>query len=68
MEKIFDDYGIEIFNNEEEYIIRYESGEIACVPEDIKVSKADAEKAQLSAESAYDVVLKYQNMNMFSEN
>ena len=35
--------------------------------EDIKVTKEDAEKAQLSAESAYVIVLKYQNMKLFGE-
>jgi hypothetical protein len=60
MEKIFDDYGIEVLKEEGKYYIKYDAGEIVQKIDEIEVSEEDAKLAQRSSEDAYVVILKYQ--------
>ena len=67
MQTIFNDYGIEIGMIENKYIIRIDSGEIASTIEEFEISKEDAEKAQISSQDAYEVLIKLQNNRIFNE-
>jgi len=57
MEKIFSDYGIEIFKSNGQYFLRYDSGEIVSRLVDIEISEEDALRAQLSEKDAYWVII-----------
>ena len=65
MYKIFEDFGIQIFSENGKYFIEFDSGELVSKMVEIEVSKEDAEKAQESEQSAYEVIIKYQNIEMF---
>ncbi|WP_142255414.1 hypothetical protein [Bacillus sinesaloumensis] len=61
MKQIFSDYGIEIYDSKGHFYLTYDKGELVVNITTIEISKSDAEKAQLSAEDAYQVILKHQN-------
>lgn len=61
MRKVFADFGIDINEENGRYYLTYDKGEIVVEMTTIEISKADAEKAQSSANEAYEVILKYQN-------
>lgn len=67
MEVIYEKDWMQIFNNDEQYIIRYNSGDLMNSMRDISVTKADALKAQESDQMAYEIILKYQNLEQFPE-
>lgn len=64
MIKIFEDYGVEIFAEGEKRYIRFDDGEIVSHFATIEVSHEDAVFAQKSDQDAYNVVIKYQNIEM----
>jgi hypothetical protein len=61
VKKIFSDYGIDIHENNGQYFLTFDQGEIAVQMTTIEISKEDAEKAQQSANDAYQVIIKHQN-------
>jgi hypothetical protein len=64
LKKIFEDYGIEIFADGDKRHIRYDDGGIVAHFNVIEVSEEDALLAQQSDEDAYNVIIKYQNIEM----
>ena len=58
---LFNEFGVEISSENAKYFMTYDEGEIAIKMVTIEISKEDAEKAQLSLNYAYEVILKYQN-------
>ncbi|NMC56634.1 MAG: hypothetical protein GYA50_05385 [Eubacteriaceae bacterium] len=62
MEKIFDDYGIEIIKNEDKYIIKVDSGGLLSKIDEIEVSEEDGIKAQQGPQMATEVLIKYKNL------
>ena len=62
METVFEDYGIIIAKKDNHYFMTYDEGEIVMKDVTIEISYEDAEKAQLSSKSAYEVIIKYQNL------
>lgn len=64
MKKIFEDFGIEVYTDGEKKYIRYDDGEIAAHYTIVEVSDNDAIQAQLSDKDAYNVIIKYQNIEM----
>lgn len=62
MNKIFEDYGIIIMQDDDKYYIQYDAGELVDKIDIIEVSGEDAEKARLGEEEAYNVILQYQNL------
>ena len=63
--KIFDDYGIEIFENLGKYIIRVDSGELASRHVEAEISAEDAIIAQQSPQASYEILMKYKNKGLF---
>lgn len=59
-ERIFCDYGIEVFFRDGRYYIRVDSGEIASRIIELEVSEEDAKRAQLSENDAYHVIIENQ--------
>ena len=57
MQKLFEDYGIEIFAEDGKYYIRFEAGEMLLRYETIEVSEEDAMRAQKSENDAYRVLI-----------
>jgi len=55
--KIFSDFGIEIFMRDNRYFIRYDAGEVAVQMREEEVTEEDAFKAQKSEQGAYEVLL-----------
>ncbi|MCA1057518.1 hypothetical protein LCL96_01130 [Rossellomorea aquimaris] len=66
MREIFSDYGIVIHEKDGKYFFTTDSG--GSVSRDItfELSKEDAEKAQISEEEAYWVIVKYQKLGKFN--
>lgn len=54
---------MQIMKEGEQYIIQYNSGDLTNSIEKIEVSKSDATRAQESEQSAYKVIIKYQNIH-----
>lgn len=63
MELIFNNYGIEIFRENDKYFIRMDSGELVSRTLEFEVSKEEAEKAHLGEKEAYEVCMKHPNPN-----
>lgn len=63
MDKIYEDYGIEIFKNDEKYFLRYDAGEIVAQLKDIEISGVEAREIQeqKSEKELYDYMIK--NLN-----
>lgn len=62
MERIFNDYGIEILRTKTgAKILRYDAGEIVSQTEDIMVTDEEAIKAMRSVFGAASIILHYQN-------
>ena len=62
MEIVYKNDWMQITKKGEQYIIQYNSGDLINSIREIKVSKADALEAQKNEQSAYEVILKYQNL------
>lgn len=62
MEIVYKNDWMQIIKKDEQYIIQYNSGDLINSIREIKVSKDDALKAQKSEQNAYEVILKYQNL------
>jgi len=62
MEILFENDWMKIIKQDDNYIIQYNSGDLIDSTQEIIVSETDAIKAQESSHSAYEVVIKYQNM------
>lgn len=67
MEKVFEGYGIGIVKKDEKLFLRYDAGEIVSDYREIEISQEDAEKAQKSSQGAYEVIIAYQNKNIYGE-
>lgn len=65
MEIIYKNDWMQIKRKNERYIIQYNTGDLANSINEIEVSKADADRAQESGKCAYEVILKYQNLQHF---
>ncbi|GMQ61000.1 hypothetical protein [Vallitalea maricola] len=61
MKVIFSDYGIDISEENGHYYITFDEGGFAIQMKTYEITKSDAEKAKLSANDSYQVVIKYQN-------
>ncbi len=63
MDKIYEDYGIEIFKNDVKYFLRYDAGEIVAQLKDIEISGVEAREIQeqKSEKELYDYMIK--NLN-----
>jgi hypothetical protein len=59
-ERIFCDYGIEVFLRDGKHYIRVDSGGIASRMIELEVSEEDAIRAQQNSEEAYYVILENQ--------
>ncbi len=62
MEIVYKNDWMQIIKKGEQYIIQYNSGDLINSIREIEVSKDDALKAQKSEQNAYEVILKYQNL------
>lgn len=62
METVYKNDWMQIFKKGEQYIIQYNSGDLINSVKEIEVSKSDAIKAKESDQSAYEVIIKYQNL------
>ena len=62
MEIVYKNEWMQIIKKGEQYIIQYNSGDLINSIREIEVSKDDALKAQKSEQNAYEVILKYQNL------
>ena len=62
MQRIFENDWMMIVKQDDKYMIQYNSGDLTNSTQEIVVTEIDALKAQESPESAYDVIIKYQNL------
>jgi|GEM_PF-2779528 len=62
MEIVFQNDWMKIIKNLDVYIIQYNSGDLTNSVKEVVVSRQEAEIAQESEQSAYDLILKYQNL------
>ena len=62
MEIVYKNDWMQIIKKGEQYIIQYNSGDLINSIREIEVSKDDALKAQKSEQNAYEVILKYHNL------
>jgi hypothetical protein len=58
---------IEIFKDGEQYSLVYDGGGFAIIMKGILISEEDAIRAQKSEDEACQVIIKYQNIEVFGE-
>ena len=56
-EVIFTDFGVDIIKRNCEYFIRYDTGTIAMIEKESKITPEEALKAQKSENDAYEVII-----------
>ncbi|MDY0420555.1 hypothetical protein PYW49_23190 [Enterobacter sp. 170198] len=56
-ELIFTGFGIDIIKRSGEYFIRYDTGTIAMIEKESKITLEEASKAQKSESDAYEVII-----------
>ncbi|HAV1605335.1 TPA: UxaA family hydrolase [Enterobacter hormaechei subsp. steigerwaltii] len=56
-EAIFTGSGIDMIKRESEYFIRYDTGTIAMIEKESKITSEEASKAQRSERDAYEVIV-----------
>jgi hypothetical protein len=61
MSVIFSDYGIEISLEDGRYFLNYDEGELVPQFRTIEITLEEAEKAKLSPNDAYEVIIAFQN-------
>lgn len=61
MSVIFSDYGIEISVENRRYFLNYDEGELVPQFRTIEITLEEAEKAKLSPNDAYEVIIAFQN-------
>ncbi|QJD85853.1 hypothetical protein [Cohnella herbarum] len=61
MSVIFSDYGIEISMEDGRYFLNYDEGELVPQFRTIEITLDEAEKAKLSPNDAYEVIITFQN-------
>ena len=59
-EMIFTGFGIDIVKKNDEYYIRYDTGTIAMIEKESKITHEEALKAQKSEMDAYEVIISTQ--------
>ena len=64
---IYRNYWLEIFKDDERYVIRYNSGDHFDSIREIEVTEEDAMRAQEGDEAAYWVITHYKNVEQFGE-
>jgi len=64
---MFENDWMRIVMQDDNYVIQYNSGDLANSTQEIVVSEIDALKVQESPESAYDVIIRYQNLELFGK-
>jgi len=64
---IFENDWMRIIKQDDKCVIQYNSGDLTNSTQEIVVSEKDALKVKASPESAYGVILKYQNLELFGE-
>lgn len=55
--KIFSGFGVEIFQRDERFFIRYDAGELVIQMREDEIPEEEAIKAQKSEKDAYEVLL-----------
>ncbi|HHA1256730.1 TPA: hypothetical protein ACOEEM_001354 [Enterobacter asburiae] len=56
-EVIFTGFGVDIIKRDGEYFIRYDTGTIAMIEKESKITPEEALKAQKNENDAYDVII-----------
>lgn len=56
-EVIFTDFGVDIIKRNGEYFIQYDTGAIAMIKKESKITPEEALKAQKSENDAYEVII-----------
>lgn len=56
-EVIFAGFGVDIIKRDGEYFIRYDTGTIAMIEKESKITSEEALKAQKSENDAYEVII-----------
>ncbi|EOY8403769.1 TPA: hypothetical protein O8T96_003624 [Enterobacter asburiae] len=56
-EVIFTDFGVDIIKRNGEYFIQYDTGTIATIKKESKITPEEALKAQKSENDAYEVII-----------
>lgn len=66
MEQIYNDYGIEVFKEDNKYFLRYDAGELVVQMNTIEITKEEAKQIQLqkSSEELYQYLIKNINKRM----
>lgn len=59
---IFKNDWMKLMRIEDKYILQYNSGDLINSIKEIEISELDATKAQKDDQSAYEVIIKYQNL------
>lgn len=67
MESIFVGNGIEIIKKNGKYILIYDAGEICDRMEEIEITEEEVKLAKKSSMEAYNIIIKYQNKDKFSD-
>ncbi|KUP08310.1 hypothetical protein Q75_02960 [Bacillus coahuilensis p1.1.43] len=65
MNEIFTDYGIAIHEKDGRYFYTTDSGWFVSRDVTFEITKAEAEKAQLNAQEAYIILMKYERLGKY---
>ena len=65
MEIILEDEGIQLGKMEDKYYLVYDLGELAVQMKELQITDDEATQVKNNPECAYDIIISYQNKEMF---
>ena len=67
MQKIMEDEGIELYNNDGQYYLRYDSGELMIKMKNLRISQEEAKTVVENPDCAYNIILAYQDRGIYGD-
>lgn len=67
MKIILEDEGIQLGKIEDKYYLIFDSGEMAVQMKELQITDEEAKKVKDNPDFAYDIIIAYQNKEMFGE-
>jgi hypothetical protein len=67
MVKILEDDGIELYKDNNKYFLRYDAGELMIKMKNLQILEQEAERVIENPDSAYEIIIGYQNKGIYGE-
>lgn len=67
MKKILESNGIELYQNNNNYFLRYDAGELMIKMKNLLITKEEADNVINNPDNAYHIIIDYQDKGLYGE-